>query len=185
MRAWNGGEFPRFDYHSPRVFRIFWYRRNGSLTAPVNRTLASKLNPAVPRRYLFVIAGVLWTFAGMLLCIRGFIWLESFSVPLELALEALGAALAVGGYALMFSKVVKKNVGRISILPERACLFAFTAWRGYFLIALMITIGMTLRGSTVPKVFLSIPYTAMGGALLIGSLRFFREFVVAGAKAGS
>lgn len=139
-------------------------------------TLISKLNPAVPRRYLYVIAGLLWTIAGAILCIRGFTWLDRFSVPLEMTLVALSAAIAIGGYTLMFFRIVDKNVNRISVLPARACLFAFAAWRGYLMIALMVSIGITLRSSAIPKYLLSIPYSAMGGALLLGSFRFFREF---------
>lgn len=144
-----------------------------------NGSLASRLNPAVPRHYLFALAGVLWTAAGALLCIRGEIWLEVFPLGTEFALEAISIALAVGGYFFFFVKVVQRNIERINRLPERACLFAFTAWHGYIMIALMMTIGITLRNAAIPKYYLSIPYTAMGGILLIGSLRFYRRFLTA------
>jgi hypothetical protein len=87
--------------------------------------------------------------------------------------------LAVAGYFFFFIKVVQKNIDRISRLPERACLFAFTAWHGYIMIALMMTVGIMLRNASIPKYYLSIPYTAMGGILLIGSLRFYRRFLTA------
>lgn len=144
-----------------------------------NASLISKLNPAVPRHFLFAIAGVLWTIAGVLLCIRGEIWLEAFPLGTEFALETISLGLAVAGYFFFFMKVVQKNIDRISRLPERACLFAFTAWHGYIMIALMITIGITLRNASIPKFYLSIPYTAMGGILLIGSFRFYRRFLTA------
>lgn len=143
----------------------------------VNGSLVSKLDPAVPRHYLFAITGVLWTIAGVLLCVRGEIWLEVFPLGTEFALETISIGLAVAGYFFLFMKVVQKNIDRISRLPERACLFAFTAWHGYIMIALMMTIGITLRNAAIPKYYLSIPYTAMGGILLIGSLRFYRRFL--------
>jgi hypothetical protein len=143
----------------------------------LNVSLISKLNPAVPRHFLFAIAGVLWTIAGVLLCVRGEIWLEVYPLGTEFALETLSIGLAVAGYFFFFIKVVQKSIDRISGLPERACLFAFTAWHGYIMIALMITIGITLRNASIPKYYLSIPYTAMGGILLIGSLRFYRRFL--------
>ena len=145
--------------------------------APVS--LISKLNPAVPRHFLFAIAGVLWTIAGVLLCVRGEIWLESFPIGTEFALETLSIVLAVAGYFFFFIRVVQKNIDRIGRLPQRACLFAFTAWHGYIMIALMITVGITLRNASIPKYYLSIPYTAMGGILLIGSFRFYRKFLTA------
>jgi hypothetical protein len=142
-------------------------------------SLIARLNPAVPRRYLFAVAGVLWTAAGVLLCVRAEIWLEAFPIGTEFAIEAISVGLAVIGYIFLFMKVVERNIDRIGRLPERACLFAFTAWHGYLMIAFMMTLGITLRNSSLPKYFLSIPYTAMGGILLVGSLRFYRRFLAA------
>lgn len=139
-------------------------------------SFVSKFNPAVPRHYLFAIAGVLWTFAGGLLCVRAEIWLQTYSIGTEVILELISVLLAAAGYLFLFIKVVQKSIDRIGRLPDRACLFAFTAWHGYMMIALMMTIGITLRNSSIPKYYLSIPYTAMGGILLIGSLRFYRRF---------
>ena len=140
-------------------------------------TIVSRLNPAVPRHFLFAIAGALWTLAGVLLCIRATIWLDVFPFRTELALESLSIVFAVLGYTLVFTKVVKKNIDRIDRLPKRACIFAFTAWRGYLMIALMVTIGITLRNTSLPKYYLSIPYAAIGAVLLIGSVRFYRQFL--------
>lgn len=145
----------------------------------ISVSLISKLNPAVPRYYLFAIAGVLWTVAGLLLCVRGEVWLEVFPLGVEFAMETISLGFAVAGYVLLFAKVVQRNIDRIEQLPERACLFAFTAWYGYIMIALMIIIGFTLRNSSIPMYYLSIPYTAMGGTLLIGSLSYYRRFLAA------
>lgn len=87
------------------------------------------------------------------------------------------ASFRTNAYASRSVQVVQKNIDRIELLPERACLFAFTAWHGYIMIALMIMIGFTLRNSALPMYYLSIPYTAMGGTLLIGSLRYYRRFL--------
>ena len=88
-----------------------------------------RLNPAVPRYYLFGLAGVLWTFAGMVLCVRAIFWLEAFSLSVELALETMSIVIAIVGYVFLFVNVVEKNINRIRQLPERACVFAFTAWQ--------------------------------------------------------
>lgn len=149
---------------------------------PNQNPLVARLNPAVPRHYLFALAGILWTAAGILLCVRAEIWLESFPIGMEFAIEAISIGLAGVGYVLLFVNVVERNIDRIGRLPDRACLFAFTAWYGYIMIAFMVTLGITLRNSPVPKYFLSIPYTAMGGILVIGSLRFYRHFLTARAE---
>jgi hypothetical protein len=144
--------------------------------------MISELNPAVPRHYLFAIDGVLWSAAGALLCIRAEVWIAVFPFRTEFALESISIVLAAAGYSFWFFRVVQKNIDRIGRLPERTCVFAFTHWRGYILIALMMTIGITLRNSSFPKFYLSIPYTAMGWTLLIGSIRFYREFFLIAVK---
>ena len=157
------------------------------LQLPVNRScvpiclramVPSSFKPAVPRHYLFAIAAVLWTVAGVILCVRGETWLEGLSRGTEFALEAASLALAVPGYLILFTKIVQKNIDRISRLPERTCLFAFTAWHGYLMIAVMMTIGITLRNTSIPKYYLSVPYSTMGVILLMGSFRFYRTFLV-------
>jgi hypothetical protein len=139
--------------------------------------MLSKFNPAIPRHYLLAIAGTLWTFAGVLLCVRALLWLGGFEVVEVLAVETAGVAAAIAVYEIGLSKIVDKNIDRIGQLPDRACLFAFTAWRGYAMIALMIGAGVALRRVPFPKYLLSGPYTAMGGALLGGSAGFYRAFL--------
>ncbi len=140
-------------------------------------TLLTKLNPAVPRHFLYALAGFLWAVAGTLLCFRGIVWIEGLRFPAALGIELAGIALAVAGYLYMFSRLVERNIARIGGLPEHACVFAFTAWRGYLIIAMMMTAGITLRNSSFPRLYLALPYTAMGGMLLTGSVAFSRRFL--------
>ncbi len=137
-----------------------------------------KFHPAVPRHWLFAIAGVMWILVGALLCIRATIWLSPFTFNMDLLLEIAGIVLGAVGYVYLFSKAVERNINRIDGLPDWVCAFAFTAWRGYLMIGLMVMIGIVLRNSPVPKSYLSIPYTAMGAMLFIGGVRLLRQFVV-------
>jgi hypothetical protein len=141
-------------------------------------TILAKLNPAVPRHFLFALAGVLWACAGVLLCFRGVVWIEDVQFPVACGVELAGILLAALGYMFIFSRVVRKNIARIGALPERVCVFAFTAWRGYLIIAVMMTAGIALRSSSIPHFYLALPYTSMGGMLLTGSVVFSRQFVV-------
>ena len=129
----------------------------------------------VRRHYLLAIAGGVWTIAGALLCVRAGVWLAAFPLDVELGAGALAIVIALAGYLSFFFRVVRKNIKRIENFPERASVFAFTSRHGYILIALMITIGMTLRASTIPRLYLAVPYSAMGVMLLIGSTRFYRQ----------
>jgi hypothetical protein len=133
--------------------------------------------PRVRRQYLFFLAGVFWTIAGLVLCLRGTLWLKALPFEVAFVLVAGSAFIAVVGYYFGFSKIVLRNVDRIQTMPERANLFAFTAIRGYVMIGMMMTVGITLRNSTIPKYYLIVPYFAMGAVLLIGSTRFYREFI--------
>jgi len=118
----------------------------------------------------------------MFLFRRALGWLSGFELSVSLPMEVAGLLLGAIGYRLGFSRIVERNIGRIHLLPERACAFAFTPWRGYGMIALMVTTGILLRGSELPKHLLSIPYTAMGGSLVLGSARFVRQFMALKAE---
>ena len=102
--------------------------------------------------------------------------MEVLSPPLEVIILVSCLLAGITGYVIGFSKVVQRNINRINLLPARACVFAFTAWRGYLMIAVMIVLGLTLRNTSIPKTYLSVPYAIMGSVLLIGSVGFFREF---------
>jgi hypothetical protein len=139
--------------------------------------MSAKLNPTIRRHYLFALAGIFWTVAGGILCVRATIWLGLLSPNAAFGVAVTSLICAGAGYALGFSKIVVKNIVRINQMPDRANIFAFTALRGYVMIALMMTIGITLRNSSIPKYYLTIPYFAMGGILLIGSVQFYRKFI--------
>jgi hypothetical protein len=139
--------------------------------------MIKRFNPAVPRHFLYAIAGLLWTLAGGLLCLRGAMWLGEFQFPVIASIEAASIAIAAAGYIFLFAGIVRKNIARIGRLPDRACVFAFTAWRGYIMIGVMMTAGITLRNSSLPLYYLSLPYTVMGCILLTGSVMFYREFL--------
>jgi hypothetical protein len=77
---------------------------------------------------------------------------------------------------LMFTKVAQKGVGRIILLPKRACIFAFVPWKGYIMILTMIILGSVLRYSAIPRPYLGVAYLAMGGTLLLSSVVFYQSF---------
>ena len=108
---------------------------------------------------------------------RGYAWIAEMSAgPLAL-LEFCGIILGILGYKFGFSKITRRNIDRITTLPVQSSIFSFTAARGYILIIIMISAGMLLRSSAIPKEYLSVPYTAMGGALILGSMNFWAAFV--------
>lgn len=131
------------------------------------------LKPAVSRRWLMVIAGLVWSLVGIGLGRLAFRWL----VPLNLARAApfgvTGLASAWIAYRYAFSRIAQKNIDRLARAPDTACIFAFQAWKSYFIIVFMVSLGILLRHSPIPKPYLAAMYIAIGGALLLGGGRYW------------
>src|SRR6185369_3816917 len=120
-------------------------------------SLLHRYNPAVSQRWLLLISGLLWTGVGIMLVSRSISWLPESSIQTGTWLEIIACLVAACGYKFGFSKVVEKNERRILSLPPKACIFAFTAWRGYLMIGGMVTMGILLRNSSLPKAYLILP----------------------------
>jgi hypothetical protein len=133
--------------------------------------------PAVKRKYLFIISGLMWTAVGLALLRFAYSWLINLDEGkcIFTALIGIGLGIAIAAFGL--SKIARKNIKRINLLPEKPCMFAFQAWRNYLTIALMITMGVFLRThSFLPKPYLAVVYVAMGTALLIASISYYSEY---------
>jgi hypothetical protein len=131
--------------------------------------------PSVPRKWLYAIAGVLWSAAGFILIERAYGWLEDLASEQLLFVLSLGVTLALIFYFAGFIKIARKNINRINSLPDSVCIFAFTAWKGYLIIVVMVTASILLRHSSFPKHYLAVFYVAMGGSLLLGSSLFYTK----------
>jgi hypothetical protein len=133
--------------------------------------------PAVPRKFLPLIAGVIWVAVGAMLVALAAGWLLDDAWHHGNLLCGSGAAGAFIVCHFGFLRVVDKNLGRIALLDERPCAFAFQSWKSYLLVAVMIVMGEGLRQSPLPKPILAVLYIAIGGALLLSSLRYLRAFL--------
>lgn len=136
-----------------------------------------KLTPSVPRHWLSLISGLLWSGVGIVLCVMAAHWLAEVAWPLSLAAALAGFTSGVTIHAFGFSRIARKNLRRIIELPSNVCLFAFQAWRSYLLIVVMMFLGFTLRHSSLPKVILSIVYLAIGTALSFSSTLYYEELM--------
>lgn len=136
-----------------------------------------RYDPAVDRRYLILIAGTVWGLVGMVLCAVAFRWLGPAPRPTAAALGLASLALAVLIGTFGFARIVRENLKRIQSRPGKACLFSFQPWRSYLLVAVMVALGALLRRSSMPRPYLAVIYLSIGGAMLVSSLRYFREFL--------
>ena len=130
--------------------------------------------PAAPKYILLLLSGLLWAYAGSILLRFAYSWLidESTSLPFIFALFGLILGLTI--HFFVFSKVVSKNLKRIAEMPEKPCIFGFMSWRSYFLILFMMSLGISLRFSSIPKAYLAIIYTGIGSALILSGSRYFK-----------
>jgi len=135
----------------------------------------NRIKPAVSKCLLIALAGLMWSTVGVMLCSMAYYWLKEVDWLTALPLGFFGIILSLAVYRFGFSGIAKKNIDRICLLPERGCIFAFQAWKSYIIIALMIALGIILRHSPIPKHYLAIVYTTIGGALLLSSLHYYRR----------
>jgi len=132
-----------------------------------------KFKPSVPKPWLYRIAGLLWTFVGVLLCTLAFVWLINAHHSQDIVFALLGIAIAIPVGRFGFSRLAQKNIARLNSFGDRICVFAFQAWKSYLIILIMITLGTTLRHSGIPKEYLEIAYISIGGGLLFASFRYY------------
>ena len=133
-----------------------------------------KLKPAVSKYMLIALAGLMWSAVGVMLCRMAYYWLKEIGWFAALPFGLLGIVLLLAVYFFGFSGIARKNIDRICLLSEKGCIFAFQAWKSYLIIVVMIALGIILRHSPISRQYLAIVYMAIGGALLLASLHYYR-----------
>jgi hypothetical protein len=134
--------------------------------------------PAVKRKILVLIAGLLWSVVGLWLLTTAGGWiipLESSYRPLSIAVGAMAGVII---YYFGFSKLVAVNISRIFTQApgkDKVCLFSFQDTKSYFIIIFMIGLGSILRHLPVSKIYIAPVYVAIGLALLLSSLIYYKR----------
>ncbi len=134
-------------------------------------------NPAVTNRWHIALAGATWASVGLLLCRYSYGWLSLLQPGRALAFAFAGLAISLLVHRYGMSGIARKNIQRLNSITGKKCIFGFIPWKSYANIALMVTMGVTLRHSAVPKDYLSLVYTGMGGSLLMGSSLYGRQLL--------
>lgn len=129
--------------------------------------------PALPKAWLYLLSGLMWSAVGLMLCTLAYGWLLQVEVLNALLLAAAGTLLGTAIYRFGFLGLAINNIHRIELLPEKACLFTFQEWKSYPLIAVMIALGITLRHSPIPKPYLAVLYIGIGLGLFFASLQYY------------
>lgn len=141
------------------------------------RSHLKKFDPAVDKRVLVALSGILWSGVGILLCSLAVNWLSRTMISRAVWLGLAGIILSLLIHHFGFLKLVDKNIARILSKEGKVCIFAFQPWKSYVIIIIMIAMGSALRHSPLPKQYLAIIYIGFGGAMLLSSIRYHRTFI--------
>jgi hypothetical protein len=136
--------------------------------------VTERLKPGVARHWLFTIAGLVWFGVAVMLVRLAYGWLVELDLALGAVLAGFGIVVGVLAGLTLFSRIARKNIERIAEAPDIACVFSFQAWEGYLIMTFMIALGVLLRHSPVPTTVLAPTYAAVGTALAVSSVRYFR-----------
>jgi hypothetical protein len=144
-----------------------------------------QLTPSASRSARLAMAGLVWTAVGTMLIGWAARWLL-YGPRAWVAVAGLsGAGIGLFAWRALFARLASDNAGRILRGSARACLFGFTAPKGWVVTVAMVMFGSLLRHSSLPKTLLAVPYSAIGVALLLASLTYYMRISTTfeGAKA--
>jgi hypothetical protein len=137
----------------------------------------NRFNPAVDKKILVFLAGLMWCGVGVMLMTFATTWLLRFEGRGKVVFCVIGLLAAVPIHLFGFSKIADKNLKRLLPLSNKRCVFSFITWRSYFIVLIMVSMGVALRHSSLPKQYLSILYNGIGLALFLSGIRYFRFFI--------
>lgn len=136
----------------------------------------NRFTPTINTSSLFVLAGLLWSAVGIMLCNFAYHWMLHYEGNYTILIVISGVVLALLFARFKFKKFADKNINRIKAKGVKSCFFSFMSWQTYIIVAFMMTIGIILRHSSLPKEYLSILYIGIGGALFLSSFGYFRFY---------
>jgi hypothetical protein len=135
----------------------------------------NEFKPGLPKNWLLLTAGLMWTGVGIFLVSLALEWIFAPGAANPWAYWLPGILLAGLIYYFGFSKLAIKNSQRIhNLTTDKPCLFAFQEWHSYPLVVFMIALGITLRKYTpIPKPLLGVLYMGIGGGLGLASVHYY------------
>lgn len=129
------------------------------------------------KKYLILSAGIMWCGVGVMLVRYAVTWLSACNTATQLFYYTMGFLAAMPIHHFGFLKIADKNLARLLPLTEKRSLFSFMTWKSYIIVVIMISMGIALRHSSLPKRYLSILYNGIGLALFLSGIRYLRNFL--------
>lgn len=135
-----------------------------------------KFTPRADKRILVFLAGLMWCGVGIMLIKYAVLWLSTVNGKEQFYFYTAGLLAAILIHHFGFLKIADKNLKRLLPLTEKKCLFSFMTWKSYIIVLVMVSMGIGLRHSSIPKPYLSILYIGIGLGLFLSGIRYFRFF---------
>jgi hypothetical protein len=136
-----------------------------------------RFTPSVDKKILVLLAGIMWCGVGIMLISFAVSWLSVCTVREQVLFYSIGFLAAMPIHHFGFLRIADKNLNRLLPLTEKRCLFSFMTWRSYLIVLVMVSMGIALRHSAIPKRYLSVLYNGIGLALFLSGIRYFRFFI--------
>jgi hypothetical protein len=133
-----------------------------------------RFTPRTDKRILIFLAGLMWCGVGVMLIRYAISWLSSCPKKEQIIFYSVGFLGALPIHIFGFSKIADKNLKRLAPMKEKKCVFSFMTWKSYLIVLFMVSLGITLRHSSLPKRYLSLIYNGIGLALFLSGLRYFK-----------
>jgi hypothetical protein len=133
-----------------------------------------KFTPRVDKKVLIFLAGLMWCGVGVMLIRYAVTWLTVLSVKTQIIFFSIGFLVALPIHLFGFSKIAGKNLNRLLPMEVKKCVFSFMTWKSYLIVLFMVSLGITLRHSSLPKQYLSIVYNGIGLALFLSGTKYLR-----------
>jgi hypothetical protein len=136
-----------------------------------------KFTLIVDKKFLILTSGIMWCGVGIMLISFALSWLSVYTGRGSGLFYVAGFLLAMPIHHFGFLKIADKNLNRLLHLTEKKCLFSFMTRKSYLLVVVMVSMGIALRHSVIPKPYLSILYNGIGLALFLSGIRYLRFFL--------
>ena len=137
-----------------------------------------QFTPSADKRVLVLLAGLMWCGVGIMLIRFAVTWLYPLGIKTAGFYYAAGFLAAMPIHHFGFLKIADKNLSRLLPLIEKRCVFSFMTWKSYIIVLIMVSMGIALRHSSIPKRYLSILYDGIGLALFLSGIRYLRFFIM-------
>jgi hypothetical protein len=137
-----------------------------------------KFTPSADKRILVLLAGLMWCGVGIMLVRFAVTWLSPLGIRSAGIYYATGFLAAMPIHHFGFLRIADKNLNRLMPLNEKRCVFSFMTWKSYLIVLVMVSMGIALRHSALPKRYLSVLYNGIGLGLFLSGIRYLRFFVL-------